>query len=84
MRRKTCRHPPKIFDMAFFDATKNEHIKYFKKIAPRIKTGGMILTDNIISHKKELKNYLNLLQKSINWHSYIIYTDSGLLVSLKK
>ncbi|NIA02119.1 MAG: hypothetical protein GWP15_01935 [Nitrospirae bacterium] len=75
---------PKMFDMAFFDATKVEHLSYFKAISPRIKKGGMIVTDNMISHKKKLKPYLNHIQKKPNWHSHLIHIGTGLLISLKK
>ncbi|MFH1533640.1 MAG: class I SAM-dependent methyltransferase [Nitrospirota bacterium] len=75
---------PKMFDMAFFDATKLEHQSYFETIRSRIKKGGMIITDNMISHKKELKPYLNHVQKDPSWNSYLIHIGTGLLISLKK
>lgn len=75
---------PKMFDMAFFDATKAEHLSYFQVIAPRIKKGGMIITDNILSHKDELKPFLNHVQKDPGWQSYLIHIGTGLLISLKK
>src|SRR3990167_5522411 len=45
---------PRIFDMAFLDATKYETIDYFKAIEKRIKKGGLIVTDNANTHKKSL------------------------------
>lgn len=75
---------PKRLDLAFFDATKYEHIEYLKIIAPRIKKGGMIITDNIDSHKTELKPYINHLKTSKNWQSFHFSIGSGLLISLKQ
>jgi predicted O-methyltransferase YrrM len=75
---------PKTFDMAFFDATKHEHLSYFKIIGPRIKKGGMIITDNIVSHKDELKSYQNHIQKNPSWNSHIVHVGTGLLISIKK
>lgn len=75
---------PKTLDMAFFDATKHEHLSYFKIIGPRIKKGGMIITDNMISHKEELKTYQNHIQKDPNWDSELIHIGTGLLISIKK
>lgn len=75
---------PKTLDMAFFDATKHEHLSYFKVLAPRIKKGGMIITDNMISHKEELKSYQNHIQKDPQWDSNLINIGTGLLISVKK
>lgn len=54
-------HAPEIFmtdesipakiDFAFFDATKMEHELYFNVIFPRMKSGGMIVVDNVLSHR---------------------------------
>lgn len=74
---------PRFFDIAFFDATKYEHPLYFSAISSRLKKGGMIITDNIISHKKELLPYLNLLQKSKNWESVELNIGNGLMVSYR-
>lgn len=74
---------PKKFDFAFFDATKNEHLSYFKALSPRIKKGGMIVTDNILSHKKEFTAYLKHVKAQKNWHSVEINIGTGLLISLK-
>lgn len=74
---------PEKFDFAFFDATKNEHLSYFTILSPRIKKGGMIVTDNAISHKKELSVYIKHVKAQKAWHSKEINIGTGLLVSLK-
>ena len=74
---------PKMFDMAFFDATKYEHVEYFKTIKNRIKKGGCIITDNMASHEDQLSNYENTIKKTPGWKSYRINIGTGLLVSLK-
>ena len=75
---------PKHFDMTFFDATKYEHIDYFKTIEHRIKKGGMIITDNAISHKKDLREYFDNIKNNPNWKNYTLHLGSGLLISIKK
>ncbi len=75
---------PKFFDLAFFDATKYEHIEYFNTLKKRIKPGGMIITDNIHSHPKELATYIKTLQKTPHWHSVELHLGTGLLLSLHK
>lgn len=42
---------PQRIDFAFFDATKQEHQSYFDAIFPRIPSGGMIVVDNVHSHR---------------------------------
>lgn len=74
---------PQKFDLAFFDATKCEHLSYFKALAPRIKKGGMIITDNINSHKKELADYLRHAKSQKDWISEEVAIGTGLLISVK-
>lgn len=42
---------PQRIDFAFFDATKQEHQSYFDAIFPRVPSGGMIVVDNVHSHR---------------------------------
>ena len=74
---------PKFFDMAFFDATKYEHQSYFEKIENRIKKGGLIITDNAISHKKELSTFFKTLESKKNWKSELLNIGTGLHISQK-
>jgi len=39
-----------VFDIAFFDATKYEHLSYFDAVYPRLRDGGFLIVDNVISH----------------------------------
>ena len=74
---------PKFFDMAFFDATKHEHLSYFEALKDRIKKGGCIITDNITSHEKQLEKYLKTVKSTALWKSYKIDVGTGLLISIK-
>jgi len=74
---------PKLFDMAFFDATKYEHIDYFNTIKDRIKKHGLIITDNINSHKKEFCKYTKTLKNDQNWKSIKLNIGQGILISKK-
>lgn len=75
---------PRTFDMAFFDATKAEHVDYFKMISPGIKKGGMIITDNTISHKEAMSGYFETIKKAKGWESVELKIGSGMMVSYKK
>ncbi len=74
---------PKTFDMAFFDATKYEHIDYFNTLKDRITPGGTIITDNINSHRKELTPYIENINQEPNWTSSEKSIGTGLLISRK-
>ncbi len=75
---------PRSFDMAFFDATKYEHLSYFEILKNRINEGGCIVTDNINSHEKELKTYIKTLESLKSWKSYRLNIGTGLLLSIKQ
>ncbi len=79
---------PKLFDLVFLDATKYEHIDYFNALKNRIKKGGIIITDNILSHKKELEGYLKAVKSDKSFFSVILSpgneTKNGILLSYKK
>ena len=77
---------PKIegtFDMMFFDATKTEHTSYFAACESRLEVNGIIVTDNIISHKDELAGYISMVQQKHNFQSSILPIGTGLMISLK-
>lgn len=74
---------PRFFDLAFFDATKYEHIDYFNALKNRIKKGGMIITDNINSHEKELTEYLKAVKKNPDFLSIKLNLGTGLLLSYR-
>lgn len=74
---------PKYFDLVFLDATKYEHLDYFQALENRLKKGGMIITDNINSHKKDLAPYLKAIKKNKSWHNYHLNIGTGLMISSK-
>lgn len=83
-------HAPEIleqiegtFDFMFFDATKYEHISYFETLEKRLNPGGVIITDNVLSHAEELKPYRELLESKPTFQSCIIPIGTGLMMSVK-
>jgi predicted O-methyltransferase YrrM len=78
---------PKYFDLIFLDATKYEHPDYLKAILPRTRKGSIIITDNAISHKKELKPYFKaakeIANKTKSLKNFLLPLGSGLFISLR-
>ncbi len=75
---------PKLFDLSLFDATKHQHIDFFNVMENRISVGGFIITDNVISHEKELEEYLEFVNSKKNWKSEIVDIGKGIMISQKQ
>ncbi len=75
---------PRKFDFVFLDATKYEYIDYFKAVASRIKKGGILVADNINTHREELVSFIKIVQKNKNFTTFLFDLGSGLLVTVKK
>jgi predicted O-methyltransferase YrrM len=79
-------HAPEIipedkhFDLAFFDATKYEHLSYFEKIKNQLSKGAHIIIDNLNSHRKELTPFLDHLKTQKNLEISEKNIGSGLLI----
>ena len=71
------------FDFIFIDANKKEYVEYFE-IADRIlKSGGIILADNILTHYEKTLPYVNMLFSDKNYQSQIIEMGAGMMISRK-
>lgn len=73
------------FDLAFLDAAKEEHLQYFQLVFPKIRPGGVIVSDNAVSHKHELRHFLDYVRKNGwgIWETSLLPIGSGLEVTLK-
>ena len=47
------------FDMVFLDADKENYVKYLELISPKLKSGGVLLSDNVLWHGKILESLEN-------------------------
>ena len=72
------------FDFVFIDANKLEYLDYFKLIDPILVKGGLILADNVISHAKKVKPYLDTILNHPNYQSELLNFQDGLLISRKE
>lgn len=71
------------FDIIFLDATKMEYRSYLEAVFPLLKTEGLLLADNVVSHRKELENFLDMVQKKREFRSVTLPLGSGLLVAFR-
>ena len=74
---------PAKFELIFLDATKYEHPEYLKTLLPRTRKGSIIITDNALSHKKELEPYHKIISKNPKFQTHLLPIGTGLLISIR-
>ena len=75
------------FDFVFIDALKQDYMKYFKLIEPKLKPGAIVVADNVIRFENSMKDFLDYIQTSPNYDTVIIRAsmekDDGMSISYK-
>ncbi len=72
-----------VFDFIFLDATKMEYASYFEVLMPFLRSGGLLVADNIISHKENVQDFLQLVKDQKNLVSEVVSMGTGLLIAKK-
>lgn len=87
------------FDMVFIDAAKGQYVNFLEKIFKFLKTNSFIIADNVLfkgyvlgeyqgkKHRtivKNLRKFISILEKDINFETEIFNIDDGLLISKVK
>jgi predicted O-methyltransferase YrrM len=49
---------PGPFDLVFLDADRPSYLTYLELVVPRLRSGGLLVADNVTSHASELQDYL--------------------------
>jgi predicted O-methyltransferase YrrM len=70
------------FDFAFLDAAKDQSRSYFKLTWPRIRVGGVLLTDNVTTHE-ELAAFVKFLRAQPDAKSSTLSVGNGVEVTYK-
>jgi predicted O-methyltransferase YrrM len=81
--KETISKLDKEFDFIFLDAEKEDYIEYFDLIFPKVKPGGVIVADNVISHAEELSGYLEHVRSHPKTQSVLIPVGRGEELTLK-
>lgn len=71
------------FDFAFIDAEKKDYLDYFNLVHRKLKPGGLIIADNIVSHSEALCDYREFVQSHPDFQSLIVPIGSGEMLSYK-
>lgn len=75
------------YDFVFIDALKRDYFNYFKLIEPKLKTGAVIVGDNVIRSAGAMKDFLDYIQQSPDYDTVIIRAsmekEDGMSISYK-
>jgi caffeoyl-CoA O-methyltransferase len=67
-----------IFDLVFIDAEKSQYEYYFVQARQRVEPGGLVVADNVISHRDTLETYSRARQSDPTLLSTTVPLDRGL------
>lgn len=69
------------FDFVFLDHRKNEYLECLQSLIPRLRIGAFVFADNVGSHEKECREYLNFVRKSRKFETVTLDLGQGLEMS---
>ena len=79
--RSTVASLPGPFDLVFIDAEKDDYVDHFEAVVDRVRPGGLILADNVVSH--DLSAYQAMLRSRSDVETVTIPIDRGVEFTLK-
>jgi predicted O-methyltransferase YrrM len=59
-------------DFTFIDAVKEDTLKYFRLLEPKMRPGAMVVVDNAIQSARAMKDFLDFMKTSPDWEMVII------------
>jgi caffeoyl-CoA O-methyltransferase len=79
--RATVASLPGPFDLVFIDAEKDDYVDHLEAVIGRVRPGGLILADNVVSH--DLSAYQSLLRSRSDVETVTIPLGRGVEFTLK-
>lgn len=72
------------FEFVFLDADRPSYPAYIDLVLPRLTLGGLLATDNVLSHAHELDGYLDRLARDPEVVSVTLPVGNGVLLTYKR
>ena len=71
------------FDFVFLDADRPSYATYLELVLPRLAPSGLLVADNVVSHRPELEDYLSRVKSDPRLFSVTVPIGNGEEISLK-
>lgn len=72
------------FDFVFLDADRPNYLAYLDLLLPRLRPGGLLVTDNAVSHARELQEFLQRLKRDPTLDTVTVPVGNGEEVTYKR
>jgi predicted O-methyltransferase YrrM len=72
------------FDLVFLDADRPQYLSYLEEIVPRMRKGGLLVTDNVVSHAAELEAFLGRVKSHPELFSVTLPVGNGEELSYRR
>jgi predicted O-methyltransferase YrrM len=73
------------FDFVFIDAWKQDYVRYFQMVVPKVPAGGAILAHNVLSHGGDMQDFLETIQNHSDLETHIDRRSrAGISVSIRR
>jgi predicted O-methyltransferase YrrM len=74
---------PGPFDLAFLDADRANYRTYLELVIPKLVPGGLLVADNVVSHRSELEDFLTRVKAHPGLFSVTVPIGKGEEVAFK-
>ncbi|MBD3190327.1 MAG: O-methyltransferase [Candidatus Heimdallarchaeota archaeon] len=81
--KETIKGIEETLDLIFIDAEKEDYIDFFDLTFPKLKVGGLIVADNVVSHDSVLKPYVDHVRNNPQTQSVLVPIGRGEELTLK-
>ena len=72
------------YDLVFLDADRPNYLAYLDLLLPRLRPGGLLVADNIISHAHELGGFLRRVENDSTLETLTLPVGSGVQLTYKR
>ena len=72
------------FDLIFLDADRPSYLAYADALLPLLKVGGLLVTDNVVSHADELPAFLARVKQDPTLYSVTLPVGNGEELTYKR
>lgn len=75
------------FDFVFIDALKQDYLKYFQALSPKLKRGALVAADNVVRSAKAMQDFLDFMENKPDYEKVTIRAsmekNDGMAIYLK-